>query len=127
MASIPQPLPTSFLSLPAVTADGSLPSDVIQAHQALDKLFESARNALNLDESDQIRLKYYLHKVDTVAKPIVIGLQSNNRSDIPHDYVVAVTTLISLLEHHLQNALASSQARLVGICFLLQDPLNYCV
>jgi hypothetical protein len=104
------PLPHSFPILPPVAGDAGWPSDLIQAHERLNNLFESARGALNLDESDAIRLTYHLDKAETVARPIVVALQSNDRSNLPSDYIASVAALISSLEHHLQTALANSQA-----------------
>ena len=83
------------------------PAEVIQAHNGLQAGFRVSRTALNLDESNPIRLGHHLQQVKMVMVPVLEAL-ARQTSNLPLAYVTGVTEAVFALFEGLQSALAES-------------------
>jgi hypothetical protein len=115
--SIPQTLPDLPLP-PSVTTPWS--AEVVQAHRGLFTAYKTSRAALNLDESDPIRLGHHLHHARTYMVSIVEVLGLQEADPLPSTYIKGITQAISALVTGLQTALAESTATFVfGLTYAL--------
>ena len=76
------PIPKQLPDLPP-SAGPPWSAEVVQAHRGLYAGFRASRAALNLDESDAIRLGHHLHQAKTVMVPIVEALQCQHSNPLP--------------------------------------------
>ena len=106
------PIPKQLLDLPP-SAGPPWSAEVVQAHRGLYARFRASRAALNLDESDTIRLGHHLHQAKTVMVPIVEALQRQHSNPLPSAYIKEISDAILALVDGLQSALAESTAMYV--------------
>lgn len=119
------PLPYPMLQeLPALPPSPGLPwpAEVVQAHHGLQAGFRASRSALNLDESDPIRLGHHLHQVKTIMVPVIDAL--GRQTSIPPAYVKKITEAIFTLVDGLQLALVKSTAACVASTHIQPDTLT---
>ena len=89
------------------------PAEVIQAHRGLQAGFRASQAALNLDESDPIRLGHHLHQAKTAMVPVVEALRRQKSNPLPSMHIEKITMAIFTLVNKLQSALAESTAACV--------------
>lgn len=89
------------------------PAEVVQAHCGLQAGFRVSRAALNLDESDPIRLGHHLQQAKTVMVPVVEVLGCQKLNPLPPAYIKGITEGVFTLVEGLQLALAKSTAACV--------------
>lgn len=113
---IPQTLPDLPSSVGAPWS-----AKVIQAHRGLCAAYRTSRAALNLDESDPIRLGHHLHHARTYMVSIVevLGLQESN--PLPSVYIKDISQAIAALVSCLQTSLTEST--ITFVVYLIQ-PVN---
>jgi len=108
-------IPSTLPPLPPATA---LPwsAEIVQAHQGLVLAFGSSYRALNLDESDPIRLGHHLKQAETFMVSIVdvFGVQTDN--PLPTEFIKVIRGAVTSLVSGLQDAL--SQSTLAFVVFL---------
>ena len=108
MTQIPQILP----SLPPAT--GLLWSaEVTEAHRGLTSAFKISRAALNLDESDPVRLGHHLQHAKTFMLSIVEVLGHQTANPLPSEYIEDLYHAVSSLVDGLQSALNEATAAFV--------------
>lgn len=102
-SSIPATLPP----LPTATA---LPwsADILQAHTGLVSAFGISYRALNLDESDPIRLGHHLKQAETFMTSIVEVLGRQTGNPLPVEYIEVLRTSIESLVNGLRDALSQA-------------------
>jgi hypothetical protein len=105
------PLPEFLPVLPDASQQNSWAADVTDAHGELVAAYNSARLALNLDESDPIRLRFHLDRATGFMADLVksLGLQENN--PLPSSYIVPLAATIGSLVERLHEALDGSKRR----------------
>jgi len=106
-------LPEHFPALPSAAPHMHWSADMVQAHQTLTNIFNSARTSLNLDESDTIRLQFHLDRAINEVVPILDAISSHEDNPLPADVVEHMVLAMALLVVHLRSALESSQTRSV--------------
>lgn len=108
-SSIPQSLPNLPSSIGTPWS-----AEVVQAHRGLHAAYRTSRAALNLDESDPIRLGHHLHHATTYMVSIaeVLGLEESN--PLPPPYIKEISQAIGALVGGLRKALAESTAVFVS-------------
>ena len=90
------------------------PAEVVQAHHGLQAGFRASRAALNLDESDPIRLGHHLHQVKTAMVPVVEALGRQTSNPLPPVHIEKITEAIFALVDGLQLALVKSTAACIS-------------
>lgn len=80
-------------------------AEIIQAHRGLVSAFGISYRALNLDESDPIRLGHHLKQAETFMSSIVnaMALQTNN--PLPIQYIKDMRAAVELIVDGLKDAL----------------------
>lgn len=99
------PLPTHF----------AWPAGIIDAFQQLSTAYLSTRRALDLDESDPIRLRYYLNHASNNMVSIVKALAVHEGNPLPPEYFQSLAHSIGTLILHLREALSQAEIRCVFI------------
>lgn len=96
-------IPASFPPLPPSTTQ-PWSAEIIQAHRGLVSSFGISYRALNLDESDPIRLGHHLKQAETFMSSIVnaLALQANN--PLPIQYIQDMRAAVELLVDGLKDA-----------------------
>lgn len=102
--------------LPEPRGSRPWPADVTDAHCRLRLLFSSARSALNLDESDPIRLKFHLHRATSLMLPLVRALGCREDYPLLEAHVQLLAQNIGRLVIHLRNTLDGAEIRYEGRC-----------
>jgi len=95
------------------------PAEVVQAHHGLQAGFRASRVALNLDESDPIRLGHHLHQVKTAMVPVVEALGRQTLNPLPPVYIKKITEAVFSLVDGLQVALVKSTTACVKSIYYL--------
>jgi len=95
------------------------PAEVVQAHRGLQAGFRASRAALNLDESDPIRLGHYLHQAESIMVPVVEALSHQTSNPLPTAFIEEISNAISNLVDGIQSALIESTAMCVYL-FIIQ-------
>jgi hypothetical protein len=102
--------------LPGLPPAADLPwsAEVVEAHRGLTSAFNISRAALNLDESDPIRLGHHLQRAETFMLSIieVLGLQTVN--PLPPEYIEALRSAVLLLVEGLRIAMREATAAFVA-------------
>lgn len=82
-------IPNQLPDLPSPT---TLPwsAEITQAYQGLQSGYRASKAAINLDESDPIRLGHHLHQAKAVMVPIVEALESHHSNPLPHAFIKGV-------------------------------------
>lgn len=109
-------IPLTLPSLPhAITTPWS--AQIIEAHNGLTSAFRSSQAALNLDESNPIRLGHHLKQAETFMVSIVevLGHQTANTNTLPQEYIKAISSAVSSLVLRLRSALTEATAAFVII------------
>jgi len=111
-------IPRTLPDLPA-SVETPWSAEVVQAHRGLSAAYRTSRAALNLDESDPIRLGHHLHHARTYMVSIaeVLGLQESN--PLPSIYIKEISRAIAALVDGLRIALVESSAMFVVFGFNL--------
>lgn len=109
MSTKPHSIPHTLPDLPS-SVGTPWPAEVVQAHRGLHAAYRTSRAALNLDESDPIRLGHHLHHARTYMVSIaeVFGLETS--TPLPSGYIREISQAITGLVGGLQAALAESTA-----------------
>ena len=114
MSSLPikAPIPSSLPPLPVST---TLPwsAEIIQAHRGLTSSFGISYRALNLDESDPIRLGHHLKQAETFMSSIVDALSLQEQNPLPTEYIESPEEAVELLVDGLRDALSQATLALV--------------
>ena len=114
MPSLPTkaPIPSSLPPLPVST---TLPwsAEIIQAHRGLTSSFGISYRALNLDESDPIRLGHHLKQAETFMSSIVDALSLQEQNPLPTEYIESLEEAVELLVDGLRDALSQATLALV--------------
>jgi hypothetical protein len=84
MEFVPPP-PASLPPLPLAANNTPWLAEVVTAHEQLISIFNSARHALNLDESDPVKLRFHLDRASTVMVPVIEALVS--QSTLPDEHI----------------------------------------
>lgn len=108
-----RPIPDTLPGLPPPLA---LPwsAEVIQAHRGLCAAFKASRTALNLDESDPIRLGHHLHQAKTFMVSIVDVLGRQTTDPLPSGYIKGISEATLTLIDCLQTAFTEATAMFVA-------------
>ena len=108
------PIPQSLPDLPPTTGS-PWPAEIVQAHHGLHAAFKASRTALNLDESDPIRLGHHLQQVKTFMVSVFEALGRQENNPLPPTYIKQVGDAILGLVSGLQSALTKATAMYVVI------------
>ena len=110
--------PDEFPALPPPSGHVPWPADILDGHMALKTAYDAASRALNLDESDPIRLRHYEKQTKTVILSTLQALAAHERPPLPEDYIEDVANSIRKLAGAMTAALGSSLKRWVGCPYL---------
>lgn len=103
-----QPNIPSFLpSLPPATSH-PWSAEVVEAQRGLAAAFLSSRRALNLDESDPIRLGHHVKRAETFMVSIVDALGGQTENPLPAEYIRVVRDAVTSLLVGLHTAKAQA-------------------
>lgn len=104
------------LILPELPPATCLPwsADVVEAHRGLVSAFRISRAALNLDESDPIRLGHHLQNAEVFMLSIVEVLSLQTVNPLPPEYIEAISNAITLLVDGLRVALRDATTAFVS-------------
>ena len=110
--------------LPTLPTSTSTPwsADVIQAHCRLASAFGIAYRALNLDESDPIRLGHHLKQAETFMTSIIDVFENITDNPLPPTYVETIRRAVESLVSGLRDAL--DQATSVFVISIYSRYLN---
>ena len=84
------------------------PAEIIEAHRGLSSAFRTSRAALNLDESDPIRLKHHVKQAETFMVSIVEVLSHQTANPLPQEYIETLSEMVSSLVVGLQLVLTEA-------------------
>lgn len=114
---VPTMTPRSPLlkQLPNLPSSIILPwsAEVVQAYRRLQAGYRASQTALNLDESDPIRLGHHLHQVKTVMIPVVEVLGQQSSNPLPPVFTREISEAVLELVDGLQSAFEESTAAYV--------------
>jgi hypothetical protein len=112
---MPRPpcLPEGLPSLPEPPTDHPWSADVITAYQELNASFDSARRALNLDESDPIRLRYHLDRASGFMVNIVDALGTREVNPLPSSHLRSLAVAVGSLVFYLRKTVDEANIRYV--------------
>ena len=101
--SAPVKIPSTLPPLPLAS---SVPwsAEITEAHHGLSAAFSASRRALNLDESDPIRLGHHIKQAETFMTSIVDVLGSQENIPLPSSYIGGIRDSIVLLIGGLHTA-----------------------
>jgi hypothetical protein len=108
MEFVPPP-PASLPPLPLVANNTPWPAEVVTAHEQLISTFNSARHALNLDESDPVKLRFHLDRASTIMVSVIEALVS--QSTLPDEHIVSLAQGVGSLVVYLRNTLEGAEVR----------------
>ena len=108
------------LALPSLPSAPLTPwsAEVVEAHHRLATAFLTSRRALNLDESDPIRLGHHLKQAETFMGSIIDVLGSQTNNPFPPGYIGEVRDSIALLVDGLHTTHGQATLVYVGPPFL---------
>ena len=102
---------TEFPELPPRSGHAPWPTGITEGHDTLKATYNAASQALNLDESDPIRLKHYERQTKTVMLPTLQALAASGGPPLPERYIEDVANLVQTLAGLMAAALSSSLKR----------------
>lgn len=105
-------IPSSLPPLPSATA-APWSAEVIEAHRGLASTFGISYRALNLDESDPIRLGHHLKQAETFMTSIVDVLSIQQDNPLPPEYIATIKEAVTSLVDGLRVALNEAASALV--------------
>ena len=114
------PILSSLPELPPSTGP-PWSAEVVQAHRGLHAAFRASRTALNLDESDPIRLGHHLHQAKTFMTSIIDVLARQTTNPLPPGYIRGISETTLALVDALQTAFTEASAR----CANVAEPGTY--
>jgi hypothetical protein len=102
-------IPSTLPPLPPAT---SLPwsAEVITAHRGLVSTFMTSYRALNLDESDPIRLGHHLKQAEMFMVSVVNVLSTHRDNPLPPEYINTIRGAVESLVEGLQIALGQARS-----------------
>ena len=106
-ATAEPPIPLALPGLPSAT-DLPWPAEIVEAHRGLASAFRTSRAALNLDESDPVRLGHHVRQAETFMVSIVDVLGNQTANPLPQEYIETLSGMVSLLVSGLRLALIKS-------------------
>lgn len=89
------------------------PAEIVEAHRGLTSAFRTSRAALNLDESDPIRLGHHVKQAKTFMVSIIEVLRHQTRNPLPQEYIETISEMVSSLVVGLQLALTEATVAFV--------------
>jgi hypothetical protein len=103
--------PAVPLALPTLPPAAGAPwsAEIVNAHQGLTSTFRISRAALNLDESDPIRLGHHLERTEVFMSSIVEVLASHTINPLPRQYIDELRSTVSTLAKELQQVLQEAK------------------
>jgi hypothetical protein len=100
--------PDEFPVLSSPSGPVPWPADILDGHMTLKVAYNAASRALNLDESDPIRLRHYEKQIKAVMLSTLQALAARKRPSIPEDYIEGVANAIRKLAGAMTATLGSS-------------------
>lgn len=100
-----------FPDLPSRSGHAPWPADITDGHITLKETYEAASRALNLDESDPIRLQHYNKQIRTIVLPTLQALAACEHPSVPECYIEDAASSIQRLAQLMATALKSSLER----------------
>lgn len=101
-------LPGDFPTLPPPSHCVPWPADILDGHETMKATYDAGSCALNLDESDPIRLRHHEKQIKTIMLSALQALAAYERPPLPEDYIRAVVNSIRELAGAVTAALNSS-------------------
>lgn len=94
-------------TLPPLPPASTLPwsPEIVQAHRGLVSTYMTSYRALNLDESDPIRLGHHLKQGETFMTSIVDVLSTQANNPLPPEYIEEIRGAVESLTDGLRGAL----------------------
>ena len=103
--SAPGKIPSTLPPLPLPLAPSApWTAAIVEAHRGLSTAFLASRRALNLDESDPIRLGHHIKQAETFMTSIIDALGSQTDNPLPPSYIREIRNSIALLVSGLHTA-----------------------
>ena len=96
-------IPSTLPPLPRAPSTPWL-AEVVEAHNGLTAAFLASQRALNLDESDPIRLGHHIQQAETFMTSIANVLGSETGNPLPPNYITETKSSIALLIDGLRTA-----------------------
>ena len=103
--------PAEFPELPSRSCHAPWSAAITDGHDTLKAAYGAASRALNLDESDPIRLRHYETQIKTVMLSTLQALAACKAPPLPEHYIEDVANLIRKLAGSMATALDSSLKR----------------
>ena len=97
-----------FPELPPRSGHAPWPADIADGHNTLKSAYEAASRALNLDDSDPIRLRHHEKQTRTVVLSTLQALAAHESPPLPERYIEDAASLIRKLAVSMAAALNSS-------------------
>jgi hypothetical protein len=97
-------IPPSLSPLPAASTLPWSP-EIVQAHRGLVSTYMTSYRALNLDESDPIRLGHHLKQGETFMTSIINVLSTQTTNPLPPEYIEKIGGAVESLVSGLRSAL----------------------
>jgi len=107
-------------TLPPLPHAPSVPwsAGVVEAYRGLNAAFLTSRRALNLDESDPIRLGHHIKQAETFMASIIDALDSQTDNPLPPSHIREVRDSFALLIDGLRTAHDQAISEYVSPVFL---------
>ena len=104
-------VPPTFPELPSRSGRVPWPADITDGHLTMKATHKAASQALNLDESDPIRLQHYDKQIKTVMLSTLQVLAACKSPPVPECYIEDAANSIRQLAQSTAIALKSSLER----------------
>jgi len=103
------------LILPGLPNSVGVPwsAEIVEAHHGLASTFRTSRVALNLDESDPIRLRHHVKQAETFMVSIIEALSHQTTNPLPQEYIETLSEIVSSLVAGLRVALTEATVAFV--------------
>ena len=103
-----------FPELPSRSSHAPWPAAIVDGHNTLKATYDAASRALNLDESDPIRLQHYEKQTKTLMLSTLEALAACGNPSLPEHYIEDIANLVRELAQSMTTALSSSLKRCRG-------------
>ena len=97
-----------FPELPSRSCHAPWPAAITDGHSTLKATYDAACRALNLDESDPIRLRHYEQQIKTTMLSTLQALAACGNPPLPENYIEDVVIHVRELARSMTTALSSS-------------------
>lgn len=114
--SLQPPIPKHLPDIPPYI-ESPWSAEVVQAYRGLQAGFRVSRAALNLDESDPIRLGHQLHQARNIMLPVVEALGRQTSNPLPPGFIREIHEAITILIDSLHVALNESTTAFVAFAY----------